>query len=392
MKRLLLLLLLIPKFVSGQLFEGEVFLPNSSINDISIRHNVIWACENQVIFKYDIATGIFTQIPDLKYGKSTGQFESIEADEQGQIWVGTDFNGLYRYSPGSIRHYPYGERPINYSSITCLKSAGNGIVWAGITDGLVKITNDTIVLLEDSPHQITSIYIDGSGNLWCGTEYNGLFRYAQGKWKNFNAQNSSIPQSNITAFCIDKSGRCWYATDKGLIVFADKELKTIAAKYFTGTYISSVVAGSLGEVFVGGAMGLAKIANNIVKTYNTKNLRADTTFLQNLELGTDGKLWCLGENKLKKLAPGEELQTIDRQSNGITSQRLSSVAVDSSGKIWVGTFDKGIFIYDGKQWSNLDTTNSGLPRMDVADIFIDSRNNIWINGEGKFSETLMGNG
>jgi ligand-binding sensor domain-containing protein len=89
-------------------------------------------------------------------------------EDSGTVWFGSDF-GLTRFSDGNWTNYPM-------------------------------------------PSRVNSIDIDSYGNLWLGTENNGVCRFDAGTgictW--FNTYNSGIASNRVVYVFVDSYGRKWF--------------------------------------------------------------------------------------------------------------------------------------------------------------------------------------
>lgn len=107
-------------------------------------------------------------------------------DGQGEIWIGTWLDGLYRYIPGSKSLHHYAPDP-----------------------------NDSLSL---SSNKITSISEDSRGWIWIATHSGGMNCFDKNRncFTSFTTQNG-LPNDVVFALLEDNRGMLWASTLKGLV-------------------------------------------------------------------------------------------------------------------------------------------------------------------------------
>jgi len=65
------------------------------------------------------------------------------------------------------------------------------------------------------------------------------------------------------------------------------------------------------------------------------------------------------------------------KSNGLSSNRITSIVKSKDGFIWMGS-ENGLNRYDGKELKIYDRKNSAISSNNISDILIDSKNRMWI--------------
>ena len=113
--------------------------------------------------------------------------------------------------------YPQNQESRNYSNsgyVHALATEGN-YIWAGTSDGLVKIDKISSVpnFYDKSnsglpDNDVRSIAIDGSGNVWIGT-CGGLAKYDGTNWTTYTTSNSGLPDNQVMSIAIDRSDNKW---------------------------------------------------------------------------------------------------------------------------------------------------------------------------------------
>jgi ligand-binding sensor domain-containing protein/signal transduction histidine kinase len=226
-------------------------LPGDSDPDIGTisadTNGTIWAVSSGV---YTIRDGVarpykFANLPDVP-------IRNIFRDRSGDLWIGTDGSGVYRWTHAGIIHYTAPGRLINnfvraflqsqdgamwiatdeglsrlagaatqnydqrnglaYSSVRALVEDSRGDIWIGTDHGLshlhagVFVQDAATAVMADE--KVWSILEDSHGALWFGTRGHGLFRYASGKITTFTTAQG-LATNSIYQLLADRRGSLW---------------------------------------------------------------------------------------------------------------------------------------------------------------------------------------
>jgi ligand-binding sensor domain-containing protein len=150
---------------------------------------------------------------------------SISADNRDLVWIGTSGFGLTRYNikNKSIKAYLNDENRKNTLSgnrIVALRHDANGDLWVGTQENGLNILspNGRIRRINDIPATtIWIIYPDGRGNMWLGTRNEGLLLYNKNKGVLQQINLESHPQiqsNNIRAIAPGKNGKWYIGTEE----------------------------------------------------------------------------------------------------------------------------------------------------------------------------------
>ncbi len=156
----------------------------------------------------------------------------IDEDLDGNIWLGVNNAGIFRFVPEEKRFYAYnypGKHIPDYDIFTFrIDSSGN--FWVGTAlDGVYLFNkqaglyrhfkhneNDSRSLIDNS---IRDINIDKNGRICIGTKGGlSLYNKATGDFTNY-AESKGLLNSNIKQIRSDKNNNLWISTGKGLFKF-----------------------------------------------------------------------------------------------------------------------------------------------------------------------------
>jgi len=160
-------------------------------------------------------------------GNAIGQLvNSITKDHQGNLWVATDGDGVWRLQSGNWEKFVYDDNPSNsnlppQANYTVLVYDNN--IWVGTLDGILRYNG----LVWDRPpigdrEQVHAITFAGNGDTWIGFVKRGVRRIrSDGSYMGYNAENSGLSSDNVRSIVIDNMDRVWIATSGGGISVFD---------------------------------------------------------------------------------------------------------------------------------------------------------------------------
>ncbi len=169
---------------------------------------------------------------------STDVVNCIAEDSQGNLWIGTN-TGLNRVEINdghtSFTRFLQAESDEPAYVIQDISPGENGGLWLATSKGLVWFDKGNSRLFIGNPdprfpslNDFTSIFNDGSGNIWLGIRTGGLFRFSISSRSfefidSFRSPDSGWPV--ISGFVPDMQGKLWIATMAGLANFDTKSLR-----------------------------------------------------------------------------------------------------------------------------------------------------------------------
>jgi signal transduction histidine kinase len=207
-------------------------------------------------------------IPEALPGNSAA-IRTLEEDAAGNVWIGTWFNGLFRYNGARFQHFLLGRESLtdavsallsdkhggfwvgtytgllHYADglpakdkgilllkdklITCLAQSDDGAILVGTSAGLYRVLGDDQVRpVEGLSHPyVLSISIDNARNVWVGTKGGGLDWLKSDHAFHLNALNGMV---DYTIFSVLDDGRgfLWMGTSRGIVRVQREQLEELA--------------------------------------------------------------------------------------------------------------------------------------------------------------------
>jgi signal transduction histidine kinase/ligand-binding sensor domain-containing protein/DNA-binding response OmpR family regulator len=317
------------------------------------------------VIRYD---GKGNKLPELDYVSdacdlSKAKIHQIFEDKQGNIWIALYQKGILFIPATGKTFRNYGFNPFHSSQsigMNCVISVledSYGDVWLGTDgDGMYRInhSNQSISHFSTSTQPqipgnvITALFEDKDQNIWFGTYVNGMFRYNRQ-----TAQfDSFYPNEHVTTFVQDKNGTLWIGMNGGGICRLDTD-KKIAKQY-------------------------------MYKSSQDWNNQLASNWVYDMLIDATGKIWIGTSNGVSLFEPSKEIFTHFPISETLQNTNLIYTLIsDHAGNIWIGSFF-GLYRIDAqtKEIRHL-TTSDGLPDNMINGIEEDENHFLWLStGKG----------
>jgi signal transduction histidine kinase/ligand-binding sensor domain-containing protein len=270
-------------------------------------------------------------------------FQSIIEDNEGNYWIGTAADGLFRMSRSIITMIDRKNGLKNEKMLALLQLKDGSALLSTNCGGIYhwengEITDPKIDFIAGDGC-FWSMYEDSRGRLWFGAR--GVYvTNSLDEPGTFLEAEEGFSAAEVFAITEDKNGNIWIATSDFLVIYNDG----IIRKYTEaeGLYYSDarvLFEDEDGTMWVGTGMGLNTIKNEVV---------------QKIEL-----------------LPAVENQTDSGQPN------IRAIHKDDDGVMWIGTYGHGIFRIEDGEIENV-TTAQGLFDNIVSHIIEDESGNFWM--------------
>ena len=322
---------------------------------VSGAFNKMYACTSLGLFEINLAAKRFRKI-DLPH--SNNYVRDLLILKNDEFWVATE--SALEILDGNLREAAslYGDHRNPYAlqtnSLYCLYKDKEDNVWIGTYFAGVAYTwDESITSIRryyansegcDMGYYIREIVPDEDGNLWIGTESQGLTRLDQ---RLDNIVQIPIDENgnscNIHGLCCD-GDFVWVGTYEQTRSLVRIHRRTLASKSYpsAGKEIYTICRTSGGELWIGTTSGL--------KRYD----RATDRFV--------------GDSAIRS--------------------HVYHIREDSSGNIWAATYSDGLYKYDAMKdaWRHYlyaERDTASLAANKVLSVFEDSRSRIWLTTEGR---------
>lgn len=252
------------------------------------------------------------------------------------LWAGTQSGGLCRIGPKKLSVY-HAMEGLSECQLRSLAETTNGDLWLGTYgQGLYRWQGEQIEQLlgnEFHEHVIAEALLGGrDGSLWWGA---GPTLY---QWKNGEMlsrhEEGWLAGDRVWSLCEDRAGGMWVGTYNGQLQFLQQG-KFTPVKGLPARPITALTQEADGTLWIGSlGGGLARLQNGKITTITTKDgLRSD--LIRALHLDASGILWIgtdgggLGRWFHGKLA-------VLTTQQGLMDDTVLQILEDDDGGLWLG--------------------------------------------------------
>ncbi len=280
--------------------------------------------------------------PELNFISARSIFE----DSKGFMWVGSNDEGIQKFSRNSAEHIST-ENGLPNNSVRSFIEDRFGNVWVGTASGVVYITPEGSIVKPqaakniDISHVIVSqLYCDTAGRVWMlTTEENGIYLYSGNsfqRFENLNYLGNFIPSS----ISQDRKGNFWF----GLGAFGVAKVSNgTVDKIKSGTIIDyepskCIYSDSMGSLWFGTERGLVLYSDGVYTTYDD-NTRIQNASINKILEDREHNIWVATDNGgIGKISLGKF------RMNKLSSS-VNAICEDKNNRVWLGT-DEGLLCYE----------------------------------------------
>jgi len=257
-------------------------------------------------------------------------------DRQGNLWFGTEGDGLYHLQKQSIHVYSKEQ---------------------GLAD-----------------RDDYAIYQDHAGAVWIGAWHVGLSRFAEGKFVNYSRADG-LPGRNVTAILEDRDHRLWVGSYGGLSVFDKGRFhKPPEPSLADELVVQAICQDRGGTLWFGTIGGLARYKDGVTRLFSVKDGLASEDVRVIIE-DRSGDLWVGGYGGLTRVQNGQFTRWTEK--DGLPSNSIWSIYEDADRVLWIGTYDGGLARFKDGKFTRY-TSQDGLFNNGVFQILEDPHSNLWI--------------
>lgn len=376
--------------------------------------NIYAGSLNKGLYRFDKNAGSFRHVPYPDNPQLP--VKTLYLNNQKQIYIGTDGNGLKIYDPetNKIRDGDFKVTTFDFSKskIHSLIEDNKGNTWVGIFQKgvllLPSFTNNFSYIGYKSISKnwigsscVTAVYQDHENTLWIGTDNDGIYGISlDGREKTHFVHSNSSRSAPSTVLSIfedsnqdlwlgsylqgmarlnRKTGECEYLQD--LIHISDNDVQRVY----------SIIEDDKKNLWIG-TMGLGLYSLNLntfkIKRYDFVSLaeyRSDANILPSAWINA---LLYSGDGKLY-IGTVDGLGCLDLQTQNFVStfgvnrildgKIIYSLCEDDQGYLWAGTSEGLIRIDKSTHETRAFTKEEGLPSNVILAIKKDSASSLWIS-------------
>jgi len=296
----------------------------------------------------------------------------LSQDTNGFLWY-AGFNGLIRFDGYEIKefsHEPNNPDSIAENAIRTITADKKGGLWISLynlglahydaeTEKFSHFPHDKDNTNSPSSNTIRDIITLDNGDLWIGGR-EGLSYYSlkSNVFTHYDSDSEIKNDSYIVDMTIDKLGKLWLATARGLKFFDKEKEQLVPVKLFT--------------------------ASKQIITEKQQH-----TLFRKIITANDGRLWLAGyQAHIHLLDPKSNIITKVQGDSKSGEHNHMAIAQVSETEIWVSNLTNGIEIFDATTTKKLNHINPNLnaahtlKSKKVDAIFTDAAGTVWLSFNG----------
>jgi signal transduction histidine kinase/ligand-binding sensor domain-containing protein len=299
-------------------------------------------------------------------------------DRSGHLWVMPVGHELRRSLP-DVAGVPGGQ--ISYS---CYFEDRQGNLWLGTEgQGLYRFKRQVIEDLSTAQglpsHLIYPLFQDSGGDIWVGVWGAGVTRFHEGRIVSTYPVSLDGSGGAATAIFEDRAHHLWVGSYAGLFIFDRNGFKPAVGPEPPDTSVQAITQGSDGTLWIGTKAGLAAYKDGKTTLYRTRDGLA-TDDVRTLVWGATpadaDDLWIGGYGGLSRFRAGRFEHW--HEADGLPSNTVRSLYEDEQKTLWIGTYDGGLGRFKNGRFTRY-TEKDGLFNYGVFAILEDAHENLWMS-------------
>lgn len=345
----------------------------------NVKDQVYIGAPNTGILRLDNSENLATIIPDKDL--EFLDYRNLRADDEGNIWGGTEKGELLIIEDGQVNKIPLDE--INDISIRKLWIDEDMLFIGTQGKGLAVVRKSNIQKLDHaslSEQNIRPIFISPNGTKWIGTKSNGLYKLDGDNTLSFTTKTGLRSDAIVTIGGGDE--KIYVGTRNGMHLINAKNNKIERNYYpengFPGEHVNTIFQASDGKVWFSLAYnGIYYLDDKgeAVKVNLPEKLQA-VSYITVQETKSGDLLYGSISNGLVRITGGEFEEHIELPLPP-GENIIYSIFEDHDGSLWLGT-QGGILWYNNKSFKSLTKTN-GLNANGIYSIMEDHHGKIWLS-------------
>ncbi|NUS38053.1 MAG: diguanylate cyclase [Lysobacter sp.] len=286
---------------------------------------------------------------------------------QGRLWAGTS-QGLFAFGEGGWAPVATGTA-FDQSPVNAMLSDHDRNLWVAGSAGLARFREGGLdeFVPDRQPgafRQVISMLEDREGNLWLGSQLDGIARLWDG-WTRRYSTGEGLLDPIVWSLSPDPDGRVWVGTSDGLSVLEGGRFRQVVPGATLPHPTAYNLLAEADRVWIGTRRGLALWRNGRLERPPEFAPMAAAQ-INGIVRAPDGSLWFPTSDGLFHWHDG----TLQRyaQAQGLKDPRVRVIAFDPDGRMLLGTQSGLYALQDGRT-----TTVSGAglpPDLDISAVYV----------------------
>ncbi len=232
---------------------------------------------------------------------------------------------------------------------------------------------------------VRRIFKDARGDLWLGTNGDGVFRRRGNTLEQFSTHNG-FGGVAVRGIKEDKQGNVWFGTDGGLSKWSGESFTNYTtADGLVHNDVWGLAIDRKGTIWIGTLGGVSRFDGVTFATFDLPKSEPDydrgvtsDAIVYCIMEDSQGRLW-FGNNGGALVYDGATLESISVR-DGLCSDAVNCILEDGQGRFWFATHHNGVCRMDKEGFTHFGETH-GVRGTEAWDVGKDSDGNIWFSVE-----------
>jgi len=327
------------------------------------------------------------------------QFSSITQDKDKNLWFGTVTSGVYKFNPSTLtsNHYSLESGHLGSNFISYLHENKKGEMMIGTWGGgfsILKLNGESETFNEInglSENKVRCITTDTEGNVWVGTNQNGLSCF-RGKQFQLFLKSKNGTNTQIGAILQDRKGNNWMGSINGIYYMPKGSNDQRKIEFLTGgddIEVTTLCEDKIGNIWVGtwgAGILIINPSNFSVQRYTGKLPYAEPgtfteQYVHTIRQSSKGLVWISMLRGISVFDPTTNTLKTYTQQDGLAENNTTDIEEDSEGNIWIGSASAGLTLYEKGKFKKFETKSSSIYPA-ISSITRDESGKIWVATEG----------
>ena len=324
------------------------------------------------------SNGSFKPFSTANFDGTKISVQTLLLDRDGNLWVATLNNGLYRIHGNRVDHFGLADG-LSGNAVHELYEDQEGIIWAATSSGLDSFRELRVTTYSETEGTgaggATSVALSRDGTVWFS--HNGSLDSIHNGTVVSIGMKDGLPGNTVTSLLEDRDGHLWVGVDDGLYIYENRHFRPVPGR--NGSSMGMVVGITKdidGNIW-------AECASKPRRLVRIRDFKVQEEFLDSqvpaghalaadpkggIWLGTlDGKLVSLNKNKV-------DIFPMNLKGDPFVRQ----IEVQPDGSVMAAAYDDGLISLRAGAVQRLNKQN-GLPCDGVFGFNRDDRKNWWLS-------------
>ncbi len=237
---------------------------------------------------------------------------------------------------------------------------------------------------------IRQMHEDRDGNLWFGTNGDGVARF-DGKALRYFSLDEGFGGVAVRGILEDKDGHIWFGTEGGISRFDGQSFLNLGTEDgLPHSDVWSMAFDSDGALWVGTLEGAARLVDGSFVPFELPSTPRDPyrgvtseRIVHSITQDSRGRMW-FGTNGGAFIWDGTTLSNLS-VTDGLCGDAVNDILEDKDGSFWFATHHNGVCRFDGKSFTHV-SKDAGIEGIEAWQFHLDDRGHIWfpIENEGLY--------